>query len=175
MKKLDQPHYWAIWVAIAAFIADQASKNWLLYGLQLKDDPRIIDLFPSFSLVMVWNRGVSFGLFNHQENQEINRWVLSLVGVVMVGVIVFWLKQVQTKWPAIAGGLIIGGALGNVLDRLIHGAVADFFDFYIGTWHWPAFNIADACITVGVAIILLQEFVRLPMQGKKNSNSEEKS
>jgi signal peptidase II len=81
--------------------------------------------------------------------------LFSLLAAAIVAVLVFWLSRVESPFLAVAIGLVIGGAIGNVIDRIRFGAVVDFLDFYIGSWHWPAFNIADSAICVGVAAMLL--------------------
>ena len=143
-------------VAMLCFALDQASKTFLLYGLDLKADPRAIEVLPVFDLVMVWNTGVSFGLFSGQA--DMMRWVLVAVSLAIVALLLWWLRRPEGPWQAAALGLIIGGALGNVLDRLIYGAVADFFSFHVGEWAWPAFNIADSGIVVGVCFLVLHGF-----------------
>ena len=103
---------------------------------------------------MVWNRGVSFGMF---QSGESGRWLLSAVAVAIVVGLLIWLRRVDVWWLGAGLGAVIGGAIGNVVDRLWYdeGAVADFFDFHVAGWHWPAFNVADAAIVVGVGLILL--------------------
>lgn len=104
---------------------------------------------------MVWNKGVSFGVLNTAHGAQVTRWVLvGLAVAVAIGLIV-WLRRVTAPAIACALGLIIGGALGNAADRVLRGAVADFFDAHVGVWHWPAFNVADAAISVGVAILIV--------------------
>ncbi len=115
-----------------------------------------IKVFDFFSLVKVWNRGVSFGMFNQLENSQII-FVL-LQGGIGLG-LVFWLWNNQKLHFSIALGLIIGGAFGNVIDRVQNGAVADFLDFYLYGYHWPAFNLADSCVFIGVAILLLDDLI----------------
>ena len=82
-------------------------------------------------------------------------WLISAFALIVAAGLGFWLYRTRRKWPALALGLIIGGALGNVIDRLRLGWVIDFIDFHVNTWHWPAFNIADAAITVGVGMLLI--------------------
>jgi signal peptidase II len=117
-----------------------------------------------FRIVMVWNRGVSFGMFNSGE--EVTRWVLTALAVGVSIALVVWLSRVRSRLPAVAIGLVVGGALGNALDRVIRGAVADFFDFHVAGWSWPAFNIADAAITVGVLLLVL-DAIRTPRSTAK--------
>jgi len=138
-------------LAAITIVADQASK-WLLQGMLLKQST--IEVIPGFfNLVMVWNRGISFGMFGGGGG-AIPPWVLSAVAVAICIALFFWLRAARSRWTASAIGLVIGGAIGNVVDRARWGAVFDFADFYIGRWHWPAFNVADAAIVIGVLMLL---------------------
>lgn len=139
-------------VAAVVFAVDRGSKA-LLLDL-LKSHGPVVEVTPFFNLVMVWNRGVSFGMF---QSGEAGRWLLSALALAIVAGLFLWLRRVDAWWLAAGLGGIIGGALGNVFDRLWYdeGAVADFFDFHVAGWHWPAFNVADAAIVVGVGLILL--------------------
>ncbi len=139
-------------IAVAVLAADQASKVWLI-DLLAADGGRSIRLGPFFNLVMVWNPGVSFGLFASES--EAMRWLLVAVSVAVGAGLTVWLVRGTNRWLAIALGLVIGGAAGNAIDRVVHGRVADFFDFHLGAWHWPAFNLADSAIVVGVAMLVL--------------------
>lgn len=104
-------------------------------------------------LVITCNRGVSFGLFN--DNAGMNAVVFSLVAAFVVTILVVWLWRVRSAFLAAAIGLVIGGAIGNVIDRLRLGGVVDFLYFHVGTWYWPAFNLADSAICLGVAAMLI--------------------
>ena len=106
-----------------------------------------------FNIVLIYNRGMSFGLFNGAGG--LNALLFSLVAAAIVTVLIYWLSRVESPLLAVAIGLIIGGAVGNVIDRIRLGAVVDFLDFHAGSWHWPAFNVADSAICVGVAVMLL--------------------
>jgi signal peptidase II len=110
-----------------------------------------------FNLVLTYNRGMSFGLFNTGAGGGAGPGALlfSLAAAMIVAGLVYWLSRVTSPLLAIAIGLIIGGAVGNVVDRIRLGAVVDFLDFHVGPWHWPAFNVADSAICVGVAAMLL--------------------
>ncbi|MBL6942384.1 MAG: signal peptidase II, partial [Rhodospirillales bacterium] len=129
-----------------------------------------IAVFPSFNLVMGWNRGVSFGMFD--GDSPLNKWLLIGLALIVVMVLLVWLKRAEDRLVGYALGLIIGGALGNVIDRIHYGAVADFLDFYIGAYHWPAFNVADAGITVGAVVLVLDSLFRGPEQNKIGTDEE---
>lgn len=140
-------------IALAVFVAfgDQIAKWWVL--LDLMNPPRTIELLPVFNLVLVWNQGISFGLF--QAGSGLGKWFLVGVALVICGVLVVWLRKADTRREVAAIGLIIGGAVGNVIDRLVHGAVVDFIDWHVAGYHWPAFNLADAAIFIGAALLIL--------------------
>lgn len=139
--------------AAAALVGDRLVKWWLLEVFDMPARGQVT-LTPFFDLVMVWNEGVSFGLFSSGGQEK--RWILTVISIVIVSVLFFWLRRTTDRLSAVAFGLIIGGAVGNIYDRFSYGAVADFFDFHIGGAHWPAFNIADSAITIGVVLILVQ-------------------
>jgi signal peptidase II len=147
-------------VAVAALIADQLSKNWLLYGLDFRSlgPAARIGVLPFFDLVMVWNRGVSYGLF--QAGSFTGMAVLTLFSLAAVVALSWWLIKAERLILGAGLGLVIGGALGNVIDRILYGAVADFFHFYAFGHDWYVFNVADAAITVGVVVLLLDAFIR---------------
>jgi len=138
-------------VALLVLVLDQLSKAWLL-GV-LAANPGGIEVTSFFNLVMVWNSGVSFGLFG--EDSESRRWLLIAVTLTITATLVIWLWRRPAPLVALALGAVIGGAVGNVIDRLRFGAVADFLDFHAFGWHWPAFNVADSAIVAGVALMLV--------------------
>jgi len=141
-------------VAVAIAVADQAFKAWMIPTMQ---ETGAFAVTSFLNLVMVWNRGVSFGMFG---GGALPPWLLAaLGGAVCVGLGV-WLRRADGRWLAVAIGAIIGGALGNIADRLARGAVADFFDFHVGAYHWPAFNTADVAISIGVVMLLLDPLFR---------------
>ena len=150
-------------VAVIAIGADQVTKWWILASVM--DPPRIINVTPFFNVVLVWNRGISFGMFSDEGNAGV--WILSILALVIVGFLLNWLRKAETKFVAISLGLIIGGALGNVIDRTVHTAGVDFLDFYIGTFRWPAFNAADSFITIGAVLLIADSlFSRDPKRSK---------
>jgi signal peptidase II len=143
--------------AIGIIVLDQLSKAGVL-GFFTGDVPGQQETITSFfNLVLIHNRGMSFGLFNH--NGGLNALLFSLVAAVIVTVLIYWLSRVESSVLAMAIGLVIGGAIGNVIDRIRFGAVVDFLDFHVGSWHWPAFNVADSAICVGVAVMLLDSLL----------------
>ena len=150
MKTKPQGLKFGLGLALIILLADQLSKWWIL--TQVMAPPRAIEVTPFFNLVLAWNRGVSFGLFNDQGPAA--PWILSGVALAVVAALVWWLMSVHRKLPVAALGLVIGGAIGNVIDRLRFGAVSDFLDFHVAGYHWPAFNLADSAITVGVALLI---------------------
>lgn len=145
-------------------IADQLCKWWFLrqlYGFegvitQGNWHPPI-DITPFLKFVMVWNRGVSFGIGNTDGTWQ--PYVLIAVALVIIAFLINWLRGTTDRWSIAAIGTVIGGAIGNIIDRMLYGAVADFFHFYIGDYAWPAFNIADSCIVIGVMILLWRSFM----------------
>ena len=129
-------------------LLDQLTKLWAVGAL---DNPsRVIELLGFLDLVLVWNRGISFGLFG---SGDAGVWPFVALAVVISIGLGFWLARLRRVLMVLAVGLILGGALGNVIDRLVYGAVIDFVDLHAGGWHWPAFNLADAAITVGVVVL----------------------
>ncbi|HEY1300884.1 MAG TPA: signal peptidase II [Stellaceae bacterium] len=139
-------------VAVIVAILDQLSKAAVL--LYFAGHPFSRPLTPFFSLVLAYNRGMSFGFFNTGAG-GLNALLFSLAAAAIVVALAWWLARVSSPFLAVAIGLIIGGAVGNVADRLRLGAVVDFLDFHVGLWHWPAFNLADSAICIGVAAMLL--------------------
>lgn len=141
--------------AALVLIADQLSKFW---ALELYDLParQTVELLPIFSLSMVWNRGVSFGLLADQA--DIARWLLVVFSLVVAAALIWWARKAERLITALALGLIVGGAVGNAIDRARFGAVADFLDFSGLGFPW-VFNVADSGITVGVILLLLEGFL----------------
>lgn len=138
-------------VAAVVLVLDQLTK-WLILEYVMQP-PRVIEVTPFFNLVMAWNRGVSFGMFAH--GADMMPYVLSLLALAICWLLFGWLRKVNDPWPAVALGMVMGGAVANVIDRLRFGAVADFLDFHVAGYHWPAFNVADSGIVVGVVLLLI--------------------
>lgn len=144
-------------------VLDQVSKWWILNVLDL---PRLrqIALLPVLSLTMVWNQGVTFGLLSGFGDH--GYLVLTVLSLVVVVVLLVWLRRADTRPVAVAIGGVIGGAIGNVIDRLRFGAVVDFIHAHIdtpwGTLSWYVFNVADAAIVCGVTVLILDNLLGKP-------------
>jgi|SRR5579871_1765650 len=148
-------------VAAAALVLDQLTKLAMLYGLGLFyfRPGEQVPLLPFFNLVMVWNPGISYGLFPAHGSLQIT--LVVIVALAIVGGLGWWLFHTTSRLTAIGLGLAIGGAIGNnFIDRPVYGKVADFFHFYIGRFDWYVFNVADAAITFGM-LTLLYEALKL--------------
>jgi signal peptidase II len=153
-------------VVAAVAVLDQASKQALLWHFHEAGCASHQEVITSFlDLVLTCNPGVSFGLLNRTG---VNSLVFALAAALIIAILVFWLGRVRANFLAVAIGLIIGGAIGNVADRLRFGAVIDFLYFHAGAWYWPAFNLADSAICLGVAAMLLDGMLsrRAALQAK---------
>lgn len=148
---LDQISKWLILEHVFRPILQEPSLGffeWITSPYQL---PSVsTDIFSFFNLTMVWNHGVSFGFF-----QSGNPWPLIILAGLISIIFMVWLARATSWVEVIALPMVIGGALGNIIDRLHFRAVADFLDFHIMGWHYPAFNLADSFITIGIVIIVV--------------------
>ncbi|HYE45413.1 MAG TPA: signal peptidase II [Caulobacter sp.] len=141
-------------LALAVLLADQLSKMWFLaQGFQEGESREVV--WP-FALTMVWNQGVSFGLFRGEA--EWVRWALTAFSLVVAAVIAVWARKVHRPLLGWAFGLIMGGAIGNMIDRIRFGAVADFLDFQALMFPW-VFNVADSAISIGVVLLLVDTWL----------------
>lgn len=138
-------------IAAAVLVVDQGSKYMVLDFLGVNT---YIAYGDYFNIVRAWNTGVSFSMFNNYGNA--GAWILSGAAAVIVVMLFFWLRKEHNRFIQVALGMIMGGALGNVIDRVRFGAVFDFLDVHIGDSHWPAFNAADSFICIGAALIVLE-------------------
>ncbi|WP_448188818.1 signal peptidase II [Azospirillum sp. sgz301742] len=138
-------------IAVLVVVLDQLSKWWVLE--RVMQPPRVVEVTPFFNLVLAWNQGVSFGMFSNETS--VMPYVLSAVALVIVVVLLGWLRTADRVLVALSIGMIVGGAVGNVIDRFRYGAVADFLDFHALGWHFWAFNVADTGISVGVTLLVL--------------------
>ena len=145
----------AFTLAAAVIALDQLSKHWILFVYRLPE--RITtEILPIFSLTMVWNRGVSFGLL--RADADFGRWLLAAFSLAVAIALALWARKAERPLTALALGLVVGGAVGNLIDRVRFGAVADFLDFTGLGFPW-VFNVADSAITVGVIVLLLDSLL----------------
>ncbi len=151
------------WLGLSALalVLDQASKLAITSTMQLHDS---IALIPSLNLTYVHNTGASFSFLSDAGGWQ--RWLFAGLAIVISTSLTVWLARLQKYETLLAAAiaLVLGGAIGNLIDRLAYGYVIDFVDFYIGSWHFAIFNIADAAISIGVGLMLLESFM-----GKENS------
>ena len=138
--------------AVLGLVADQLHKWYMLgpYGITTTDR---VPVLPFMDWVLVWNRGVSYGLF--QQDSDLGRWMLIGIGVAASVFFAWWMWTSKRVLAALAFGLIAGGGLSNAIDRLVHGAVVDNFQFHYAGYEWYVFNLADVWISAGVVGILL--------------------
>ena len=149
--------------AIVTLVLDQASKLWLLYVFDIGHRGRV-SVTPFFDLDLAWNIGISFGWL--QNDNPIAQFALMAIKVVAVVALAIWMARSKTRLATLALGLIIGGAIGNGIDRLAYGAVVDFALFHVQiggkTFNWYVFNLADVAIVAGVMALLYDSFIGVP-------------
>ncbi len=139
-------------VILLTVLADQGSKYWIDAHL-VTQQPIVFSNY--FSLVKVWNSGVSFSMFSHYGHR--GSVVLSVAALIICAFLLHWMYKETDKIKIMSLGLIVGGAIGNVIDRVRYEAVLDFLDFHYQHYHWPAFNVADTCICIGAFILIYLE------------------
>ncbi len=140
-------------LALVVFVADQLVKYWIIHVVQLEQQ-MTVPILPFLSLTWVENRGVSMGMLT--ADTEVGRWLLVGLTAVIAIVVGLWIRR-ERAWPeALALGLVLGGAIGNIVDRIRFGYVVDFVHLHAGPWSFYVFNIADAAITIGVVILLVR-------------------
>ncbi|MEQ8268455.1 MAG: signal peptidase II [Parvibaculum sp.] len=172
MDRLTRETFWGplslfgMLVGLAGFVTDRLHKWWMLdiYGIAARGR---VEITSFFDLVMAWNQGVSYGLFQAETATGVA--ILAGFALLVIFGLGLWLARVEHKATALAIGLVLGGALGNVYDRIAYGAVADFFSFHAFGFYWYIFNIADVWIGLGVALIILESVLPgLFATGKKD-------
>lgn len=157
--------------AFVVVILDQLSKA-LVYGY-LDDAGAMVTVSSYFNLVTAWNRGVSFSMFDNLGGYGV--YVLSAFALTVVAILLYWLKHEEGRLMQFALGFVIGGAIGNVIDRIRLGAVFDFLDVHIAEHHWPAFNLADSFICIGACLIILSSVCTCsPRKIKRSIQTQER-
>jgi|TARA_B110001469_G_C9551227_1_gene273514 signal peptidase II len=150
-----------LWLSSLLIVLDQASKWFMVSWLSLYETVAVI---PFFNLTMAHNTGAAFSFLAQAGGWQ--RWFFVGLTVIISTGLIIWLKKLSAaaKLEAISISMILGGAIGNVIDRLCHGYVIDFLDVYYGSYHWPTFNIADSAIVVGAALLIIDSFMATPAQ-----------
>lgn len=154
-----------LWLSLLLIVADQISKHWFVANFNLYEQMVVIP--DMFSWTLAYNRGAAFSFLANEAGWQ--RWFFAIIALAVSVVLVVWLKRLKANetWLAIALALVLGGALGNLYDRVVLGYVVDFILVHWKTqWYFPAFNIADSAITVGAVMLALDMF-----RGKKSDNS----
>ncbi|MEY3182171.1 MAG: hypothetical protein RLZ35_156 [Pseudomonadota bacterium] len=146
---------WWHMIALMVFFIDQMTKTWAVHALSVKG---VVSVFPGFNFSLAFNQGAAFSML--ADGAAWQRMVLIAFAVVMMGVLLWWLHSVLTKEQSVTRviiglGLLFGGALGNLLDRIETGRVVDFIQWYYKSWYWPTFNVADMAICVGIGLLAL--------------------
>ncbi len=141
-----------LWLSMVVIVLDQITKYMVTDSLQLFQS---IPIMPSLNLVLAHNTGAAFSFLSDAGGWQ--RWFFAVLAIVVSVVIVVWIKRLKKNEQrlAVALSLVLGGAVGNVWDRIVHGYVVDFIDVYYGDWHWPAFNVADSAITIGAVLLII--------------------
>ena len=144
-----------LWITVVVVALDQITKFAVVGAFTLHEQ---LPLLPNFNLMLAHNPGAAFSFLSDEAGWQ--RWFFTAIALSVSAAIVIWMKRLppNDRWMAIALALILGGAVGNVWDRITLGYVIDFLDFYVGQWHWPAFNVADSAITIGAVMLGIDAF-----------------
>lgn len=153
-------------VAVFALLADQLHKYWMIEIFRIGEKERV-EVTGFLDLVMVWNPGISFGQL--PQDSDLGRSVLIGFSIAASIALLIWIIYAQTRLISVSVGLVLGGAIGNLIDRIVHGAVADFFSFHYAGYYWYVFNIADVAITLGVLGLILD--LLMPSHTKVSNNA----
>ncbi|MGM3190285.1 signal peptidase II [Dickeya dadantii subsp. dieffenbachiae] len=150
-----------LWLAALVLVVDLGSKQWVMTHFQLGES---VSLVPFFNFTYAHNYGAAFSFLADKGGWQ--RWLFAVIALVIIVALLAMMHRssASQKLNNIAYSLIIGGAIGNLADRLVHGYVIDFLDFYVGNWHYPTFNLADSAIVIGALLIVLEGFLASPQK-----------
>jgi len=153
-----------LWFSLAVFTLDQATKLWVVANFDLYDSIQIV---PQLNITYVHNKGAAFSFLSSAGGWQ--RWFFVGVTLIASTILTVWLARLKAseEWMAVTLSLILGGAIGNLFDRISYGYVIDFVDVYYGASHWPVFNIADCAISIGVVMMLIDTFRAEPTNNSK--------
>lgn len=155
LKLFTQTGWRFLWLSVLVLVADQYTKALVLEHIELY---QAIQILPFFNLTHVYNYGAAFSFLHDAGGWQ--RWFFTIIAIVVSALVLWWLKQTTTKQILLPVGfsLIIGGAIGNAFDRLVHGYVIDFLVLYYQDFYWPAFNVADSAICIGAFLLIIDMF-----------------
>jgi signal peptidase II len=161
MPKAQKTALTTLWLAVLVIALDQLSKIWVLGNIGEHD---VIAVLPNLNFILAFNEGAAFSFLSEMGGAQ--RWLFTGLAVVVVAVLLVWLKKLPAQWSCETAGinLIIGGAIGNGIDRVLSGKVTDFIDFYIGSWHYATFNVADIAISIGAFCLIVHELWLKPKE-----------
>ncbi len=165
LPKLESHILLGVVVGLVVFVLDQLSK-YIIRTKVVPQDWDVIYVLPIFNINHAWNYGVSFSMM--AGGGDMRRYMLIAMALALSAVVAWWLRSAANRLEALSYGLILGGAFGNICDRVVHGAVFDFLQFHLDRYYWPSFNLADSAIFVGVALLLWEN---RPMFLRKRSGS----
>jgi signal peptidase II len=158
-----------LWLAALVIVIDQLTKVWAVSALSLGEP---VAVMPNLNWTLVYNYGAAFSFLADMGGWQ--RWFFTALAAAVSAILWFWLKKLPNRLNSETVGinLVLGGAIGNVIDRVLEGRVTDFVDFYIGSWHYATFNVADVAITVGAGLLILSELILKPRALKKESSTQ---
>lgn len=141
-----------LWLSLLVVVLDQWSKHWIVANFR---EYEVLTVWPVFNLTLVYNTGAAFSFLSDAGGWQ--RWFFVTVGVLVSLVMVIWLARLQPRerWTALGLAMVVGGAVGNLIDRVVLGKVVDFLQWHWQDWYWPSFNLADSAITLGVILLLV--------------------
>ncbi|HHS99736.1 MAG TPA: lipoprotein signal peptidase [Thiomicrospira sp.] len=170
MSKVNSTAIKTVWLSILVIVLDQLTKLWAVDSLVFGEPVAVI---PNLNWTLAYNYGAAFSFLADMGGWQ--RWFFSGLAFVMSAILLVWLTKLPNKFTVETWGinLVLGGAIGNVIDRVLEGRVTDFIDFYIGTWHYATFNVADIAITVGAGLLILSELILKPRAEKALKETSE--
>lgn len=170
MNKLTSSAVTTTWLAMVIIVLDQITKYWANTSLTLGEPMAIL---PHLNLTLVYNYGAAFSFLSEVGGWQ--RWFFTALALGVSVALVIWLAKLPKRWTleVVAINLVLSGAIGNVIDRILAGRVTDFVDFYIGSWHYATFNVADMGISIGAVLLIISEFWLKPQREKKAHSTEE--
>lgn len=170
MNKFSSSALATSWLAMVLIVLDQLTKYWANTALSLGEPVAIL---PHLNFTLVYNYGAAFSFLSDVGGWQ--RWFFTALAVSVSVALIVWLAKLPKRWTleVVAINLVLSGAVGNVIDRVLEGRVTDFVDFYIGSWHYATFNVADMGISVGAVMLIISEFWLKPKRQNKANTTEE--